>query len=78
MLRALAQLMVLRVVVGLVYATSAVVQGKLLDLMVLALGQGMVMGRVAPSVLAQRDLVSISPLFLVQYYEMALALILER
>ena len=54
-LQALMQLLVLWVVMGLVSAPSVLVWGKVLDLMVLALGQGMVMGRVAPSVLAQQD-----------------------
>ena len=35
-------------------------------------------GRGAPLVLAERELVSIATSFLVQYYEMVLALILER
>ena len=39
-MRALAQLMVLRVVVGLVSATSVLIWGKVLYLMVLALGKG--------------------------------------
>ena len=53
--------MVLWMMVGLVYATSVLVRGEVLDLMVLALGQGMVMGKVTPSVLVQQELVSISP-----------------
>ena len=58
---ALSQLMVVQVVVGLVSAPSVIVRGKVLYLMVLALGQGMVMGRVSPLVLAQRESVSIAP-----------------
>ena len=53
--------MVMWMVVGLVYATSVLVRGKVLDLMVLVLGQGMVMGKVATSVLVQQELLSISP-----------------
>ena len=52
MLRALAQLMALCMVVGLVSVTSVLALGKVLDLMVLALVQGVVMGKFAPSVLA--------------------------
>ena len=75
---ALSQLMLLQVVVGLVYAPSVLVRGNVLDLMVLDIGQGMVMGRVAPSVLVQRKSVSTAPSFMVQYDEMVLALMSER
>ena len=46
-------------------------------LMVLVLGQRMVMGRVAPMVLAQQEAVSTAPSFLVQYDGMVLALMSE-
>ena len=74
----LAQLMVLRVVVVLVSAPSVIVREEVLDLMFLALGQGMVMGQDVLSILAQRELVSISTLFLVQYDEMLLAPMSDR
>ena len=52
--------------------------GKVLYLVVLGLGQGIVMGRVALLVLAQRESVSIAPSFLLHYDDMVLALISER
>ena len=64
MLRALAQLMVLRVLVVLVSSPSVLVRGKVLDIMVSELGQGMAMAQVAPLVLDQREAVSIAPSFL--------------
>ena len=60
-------MMVMQVVVVLVYAPLVFVQWEVLDMMVLAHGQWMVMGRVAPLVLVQRESVSIAPSFLAQY-----------
>ena len=70
--------MVLRVVVGLVSAISVIVLVNVLDMRVLALGQGMVMRQVVPLNLLQWESALIPPSFIVQYDDMVLALVSER